>query len=117
MNEKLIRKLVALEANAPSKTGNWVRGLSGQLIWDEWDFPEPTAEEAAATLARLMATMDATAERLKSQPGWTEPTEAEKAEAISGLEEARERYEEEKRQVRAFTAQVERERAERAAVV
>jgi hypothetical protein len=54
-------------------------------------------------------------ERMQAQEGWKEPTEGEKAEAKCGLDEALERMRAERQAVRAFTAQVERERAERAA--
>lgn len=54
----MLKRLAALEAKAPSKGGNWVIGLSGKLIWDPWDFPEPSEDEAAATLASLLRQMD-----------------------------------------------------------
>jgi hypothetical protein len=55
---KLISK-IALKIDPPEPprtTGNWVMGLNGQLVWDPWDFPEPTEEEAAATLSSLSQT-------------------------------------------------------------
>jgi hypothetical protein len=118
--KEILRRLEAIEnkINPPvSKTGNWVVGLSGKLVWDAYDFPEPTEEEAAATLDSLLRQMEQIAERLHAQPGYEPPTEAEQAEAMRGFEEARERYAAEKKAVRDFTAKIERERAERAAGV
>jgi hypothetical protein len=115
-NRKLLAKIKAKLAEPPrSTTGNWVIGISGNIIWDPWDFPEPTAEEAAATRAHWIQQMEQIGERLRAQPGYVPPTEADKAESRRRLDEAVERYEAEKAAVRAFTAKIERERAERAA--
>jgi hypothetical protein len=95
------KRIAALESKAPGNAGNWVINISGNLVWDPWDFPEPTEDEAAATLASLTQRMEATAERLRSSPDWREPTEAQRAEAINGFEDARERYQAEKKAVRA----------------
>jgi type I site-specific restriction endonuclease len=100
----------------PRTTGYWVIGLSGQLIWDPWDFPEPTEEEAAATLTSLTQRLEDMAAKARAQPDWTEPSEQQKAEATRRLEEKMESYRAQKAAVRAFTAKVERERAERTAM-
>jgi hypothetical protein len=109
-----LRRLEKLEASAPSNVGNWVTGLSGQLVWDPWD-PEPTEEKAAATLASLMRQMDMLAERRRAQPDYVPPTEAQKAEATARFEEMVERMRAERQALRDFTAKIERERAARAA--
>lgn len=115
-NRKLLAKIKAkLEEPPRSKTGNWVIGLSGNLVWDPWDFPEPSGEEAAASTARILAQLDRTRERLRAQPGYEPPTEAQLEEGRRPFEGLREKYEAEKAAVRAFTAKVEAERAERAA--
>jgi hypothetical protein len=108
--ERIERKL-----NLDRTTGNWVIGLSGQLVWDPWDFPEPTEEEAAGTMQRILAQLDQTAERLRAQPGYEPPTPEQLGDARRAFEGLREKYAAEKAAVRAFTAKVERERAERAA--
>jgi hypothetical protein len=59
----ILKRLAAIEAKlniTEGKTGNWVIGLSGQLVWDAWDFPEPTEEEAAATRTHLSQRLEAT---------------------------------------------------------
>jgi hypothetical protein len=50
-------------------------------------------------------------ERMQAEPGWKEPTEAQKADARSGIEEAIERIRAERRAIRDFTAHVEAELA------
>jgi hypothetical protein len=116
-NRKLLAKIKARLTEAPrGKVGNWVIGLSGQLVWDPWDFPEPTPEEAAATRASLTQRLEEMAIKLRASPDYKPPTEEQKAEANRRLEERMESYRAEKAAVRAFTAKVERERAERARV-
>ncbi len=34
MTPAQLKRLVRLEAAAPGTVGNWVIGLSGQLVWD-----------------------------------------------------------------------------------
>jgi hypothetical protein len=109
--QTFLNRIEKLEAKAPGKTGNWVRALSGEIIWDPYDFPEPTAEEGAATKARLIAEMDQIAARLRTEKGWKEPTPEQIAETKCGLDEVLEKMQAEKQIVRDFTAQVERERA------
>jgi hypothetical protein len=114
-NRKLLAKIRAKLTEPPrSSVGNWVTGLSGQLVWDPWD-PEPSEEEAAATLASLLRQMDLTAERMRAQPDYVPPTEAQKAEAMARFEETIERMRAERQAVRDFTLKVECERAARAA--
>jgi hypothetical protein len=110
-----LRRLEKLEAAAPTGAGNWVIGLSGTLIWDPWDYPEPTAEEGAAALAQVMRQIDQIAERMRAEPNYVPPTEKEKREVRRTLDEAIERMQAEKAKVREFTVRIERERAARAA--
>jgi hypothetical protein len=96
---------------ARSKVANWVRSLTGALVWDPWDFPEPTEEEAAATLERLRRQLELTAERLPPDRAPPTPEQVEATRRI--LDDVVAKYEAEKAAVRAFTAKIERERAER----
>lgn len=105
-NRKILAKIKAKLAEPPRTGGNWVLGISGKIVWDPWDFPEPSADEAAQTLEHLVATMNEIADRMRAAPGWKEPTPRETTEIISGMEEFRERYDAEKAAVRAFTAKV-----------
>jgi hypothetical protein len=54
-------------------------------------------------------------ERMHAQPGYVPPTPAQLEEGRRAFEGLTEKYEAEKAAVRAFTAKIERERAERAA--
>jgi hypothetical protein len=105
----ILKRLDAIEAklNLDRTTGNWIRGWSGELIWDSWDMD--AVDNGAA--ARLHAELETMAERLRAQPDWTEPTEAQKAEAMRGLDEAVERMRAERQALRDFTAYVEAELA------
>jgi hypothetical protein len=103
-----LARLAKLEAAAPAGAGNWVVGLSGNIIWDPWD-PDRAVDDGA--LERVMARLEQTAERLRSQPDWPEPTPAQRAEATARLEEMIQRMRAERAAVRDFTAKVERERA------
>jgi hypothetical protein len=80
---KLISK-IALKIDPPEPprtTGNWVIGLNGQLVWDPWDFPEPTEEEAAATLSSLSQRFDDMAAKARARPDYKPPTEEQIEEA------------------------------------
>jgi hypothetical protein len=80
---KLISK-IALKIDPPEPprtTGNWVIGLNGQLVWDPWDFPEPTEEEAAATLSSLSQRLDDMAAKARARPDYKPPTEEQIEEA------------------------------------
>jgi hypothetical protein len=80
-----LRRLAKLEADKPGDVGQWVRNCAGELVWDPWN-PTPTPEEAAATMASVMREMDQIAARLQAQPGWKEPTAAEKAQLDRDME-------------------------------
>jgi hypothetical protein len=108
-----LRRIAKLEAAAPSKTGNWVIGISGNLIRDPWD-PDQTVDDGA--LERMMQQLDQMAGRRRAEPGYAPPTEAQKAEATARFEEMVERMRAERQALRDFTLKVERERAGRAVV-
>lgn len=105
-----LRRLEKLEAAAPKGGGNWVRSLSGAIVWDSYDPAAITDEEAAATMTRLRARLEDMAAKVRASPDYKPPTEEQKAEARRHFEQGRERYRDEWAAVRAFTAQVERER-------
>jgi hypothetical protein len=115
-NRKLLARIKAKLTEPPrSKVGNWVIGLSGQLIWDAWDFPEPTEDEAAATRTALSRRLEEMAAKLRASPDYAPPTPAQLEEGRRAFAGLAEKLDAEKAAVRAFTAKVERERAERAA--
>jgi hypothetical protein len=73
-----------------------------------------TEEQGRAAGDSILRQLELTAERLRAQPGYAPPTEKQLEGAKMGFIEALERHREEWAKVEAFTAQVERERAERA---
>jgi hypothetical protein len=89
---KALRRLEKLEAAAPTGAGNRVIGLSGRIVWDSWDPSAISDDDAAATLSSLLDRMELTAERLRSQPDYESPTDAQRADARCGLDEVVERY-------------------------
>jgi hypothetical protein len=95
-----MKRLAKLEAAAPTGVGNWVIGISGNLIWDPSDFPEPSEDEANAAKERMLRQLDQIAERMQSQPDYVPPTEKQKREAGCALAEMCERMQAEKRGAR-----------------
>jgi hypothetical protein len=106
----ILKRLDAIESrlNIKRDTGNWVRNHSGALIWDAWDMDKPPEHDPTPGILEQLARIR---ERLQTEPGWTEPTEAEKAEGRRAFDEAIERIRAERQAVRAFTAFVEAELA------
>jgi hypothetical protein len=106
----ILKRLDAIEAklNLDRKTGNWVRNLSGALVWDAWDMDAPPGHDPTPG---ILDQLHRIRERLQAEPGWKEPTEAQKADARSGIEEAFERIRSERQAIRDFTAHVEAELA------
>jgi hypothetical protein len=84
----ILKRLEAIEAklNLDRKTGNWVRNLSGALVWDSWDMDAPPEHDPTPG---ILDQLQRIRERLQAQPGWTEPSEAEKAAAGRLFEDAR----------------------------
>jgi hypothetical protein len=60
---------------------------------------------------RILEQLQRIRERLQAEPGWTEPTEAEKAEGRRAFDEAIERIRAKRQAIRDFTAFVEAELA------
>jgi hypothetical protein len=94
--------------NLDRKTGNWVRSLSGALVWDSYDLDALPEHDPGP---RILEQLQRIRERLQAEPGWTEPTEDEKAAAGRAFDEAIERIRAERQAVRDFTAFVEGELA------
>src|SRR5580693_3330260 len=94
----------------PRTTGQWVRAASGEIVWDSWDMDAPPDHDP---LPGVLEQLERTAERLRADPGWKEPTEAEKVDGRRAFEEAIESIRE-RQAVRDFSDAYERERAERA---
>jgi hypothetical protein len=109
-----LNRVSRLEAAAPTGYGNWVVGWNGELIWDFYNPHAVTEEQGRAAGDSILRQLELTAERLRAQPGYAPPTEKQLEGAKRGLIEALERHREEWAKVEAFTAQVARERAERA---
>jgi hypothetical protein len=105
----ILARLEHIERNLDRNTGNWVIGLSGQIIWDPWD-PDDVEDGA---LERIQNEIELIGKRIAQE--WPDPTEAEKADARRGLDEVLERYRAERQALRDFTAKIERERAEKGA--
>jgi hypothetical protein len=78
-------RLEKLEADKPSDHGQWVRGLSGKMIWDPWN-PVLTEDETRAARESMIRQMDQIAARLRADPNWKEPTAAERAQLRKDLE-------------------------------
>jgi hypothetical protein len=74
----ILRRLAAIEARLHITTGagQWVRSLSGAVIWDPWDMDAPPDHDP---LPGLIAEIDRTAEHMRASPNWREPTEEQKA--------------------------------------
>jgi hypothetical protein len=106
----ILKRLEAIEAklNLDRKTGNWVRNLSGALVWDSWDMDAPPEHDPTPG---ILDQLQRIRERLQAQPGWTEPSEAEKAAAGRLFEDALERIRAGRQAIRDFTAHVEAELA------
>jgi hypothetical protein len=83
-------------------------GSAGALVWVSWDADAPPDHDP---LPRLLAEMETIAERLRSQPGYQPPTEAQAAETRRELDEVVERMRAEREALRAFTAHVKAELA------
>jgi hypothetical protein len=107
----ILKRLDAIErkVNMNRDVGNWVRSYTGAVIWDRWDMDAPPEFDP---LPGLLDDTELTAERLRSQPGWTEPTEAQKVEAVRAFDEMIERMRAERQAIRDFTAFVEGKLAE-----
>jgi hypothetical protein len=74
-------------------------------VWDPWGMDaEPEHDPTPGIFEQLQRTR----ERLQAQPGWKEPTEAEKARAGRPFEDALARLRAERQAVKDFTAHVER---------
>jgi hypothetical protein len=99
----ILKRLDAIEAklNPNRGAGQWVRGLGGAVVWDPTDLDAPPETDP---LPLLIDAMDRTAERLRAEPGWREPTDAQRAEGRMGLEECIERYRAERQAIRDFSA-------------
>jgi hypothetical protein len=106
----ILRRLDAIESklNIRRDTGNWVRNHSGALIWDDWDMDKPPEADPSP---RILEQLQRIRERMQAQPGWKEPSEAEKAAAGRPFEGAIERIRAERQAIRDFTAHVEAELA------
>jgi hypothetical protein len=106
----ILKRLDAIEAklNINRSVGNWVRGQSGALVWDSYDLDAPPEHDPTPN---ILDQLHRIRERLRAEPGWKEPTEAEKAEGRRAFDEAIERIRSERQAIRAFTAYVEAELA------
>jgi hypothetical protein len=106
----ILKRLDAIEAklNMDRSVGNWVRNLSGALVWDSWDMDKPPEHDPGP---RILDQLQRIRERLQAEPGWTEPTEAEKAEGRRAFDDAIARIRAGRQAVKDFTAWVESELA------
>jgi hypothetical protein len=102
----ILKRLDAIEAklNINRSVGNWVRSLSGALVWDSWDMDAVPDYDPGP---RILDQLQRIRERFQAQPGWKEPTEAEKAQAGRPFEDALARLRAERQAVKDFTAHVE----------
>jgi hypothetical protein len=64
MNHTILRRLAALEARRPTGTGQWVRGLNGNVIWDPCDMDAPPDHDPLPVILGQLALM---AERPREQ--------------------------------------------------
>jgi hypothetical protein len=110
MDASLLRRLAALESRRPTGTGQWVRGLNGNVIWDPWDMDAPPDHDPGPGILTRLQEM---AERLRADPDYKPPTEAEKAETMRRLDEHRERQRAERQAIRDFSDAYEAERRSR----
>jgi hypothetical protein len=76
-------------SSRPTGTGQWVRGLNGNVIWDPYDMDAPPDHDPMPVILGQLALM---AERRREQGDYREPTEEQKADVRRQLEEMIERH-------------------------
>jgi hypothetical protein len=106
---KIARKIDPPEP--PRTTGQWVRSLSGAIIWDPWDMDAPPDHDPTPGILRQL---DLIEERRRQRGDCREPTPEQLEDGRRAFEEAIADIRARRQAVRDFSAQVERERAERA---
>jgi hypothetical protein len=106
----ILKRLDAIEAklNINRSVGNWVRSLSGALVWDPWDMDAAPDYDPAP---RILEQLQRIRERMEADPDWKEPTPEQLEDGRRAFEDAIERIRAERQAIRDFTAHVEAELA------
>jgi hypothetical protein len=106
----ILKRLDAIEAklNMDRSVGNWVRSLSGALVWDSWDMDAPPEYDPTP---RILDQLQRIRERMEADPDWKEPTPDQLEDGRRAFEDAIERIRAERQAVKDFTAHVEAELA------
>jgi hypothetical protein len=105
----ILKRLDAIEAklNINRSVGNWVRSLSGALVWD----PHDLDAVADGAMDRVQAQLEEMAKRMRGSPDYVPLTPTQVEDAKRALDEAIERIRAERQAIRDFTAFVEAELA------